>query len=52
MELEWKWNGTFMKTFGDEKWNGSRMEMEWKLYEETCRLKVEQKQCGIGMEYI
>ena len=39
-----------MKKFIDEKWNGSRMEMEWKLYEETCRLKVEQKQCGNGME--
>ena len=24
MELEWKWNGTFMKKFGDEKWNGKK----------------------------
>ena len=30
MELEWKWNGTFMKKFGDEKWNGNREEMERK----------------------
>ena len=30
MDSEWKWNGTFMKKFTDEKWNGSRMEMEGK----------------------
>ena len=35
MELEWKWNGTFMKKFGDEKWNGNREEMEWKMYEKN-----------------
>ena len=30
MELEWKWKGTFMKKFGDEKWYESRIEMEMK----------------------
>ena len=30
MDSEWKWNGIFMKKFSDEKWNGSRMEMERK----------------------
>ena len=30
MDSEWKWNGTFMKKFIDEKLNGSRMEMERK----------------------
>ena len=30
MELEWKWNGTFMKNFVDEKWNGSRIEIKRK----------------------
>ena len=30
MELEWKWNGTFMKKFGDKKRNRNREEMERK----------------------
>ena len=50
MELEWKWNGTFMKKFGDEKWNGNREEMEWKNYEGIGRSKVEWKQRGNGKE--
>ena len=33
MELEWKWNGTFMKKSGNEVQNGSRMEMERKQNE-------------------
>ena len=40
MELEWEWNGTFMKKFGNKKWNGNREEMErkWngKFMEENC----------------
>ena len=54
MELEWKWNGTFMKKFGDEKmeWKqrGNGKEIEWKMYEQICRCKVEWKQSGNGKE--
>ena len=50
MELEWKSNGTFMKKFGDEKQNGNREEMEWKICEEICRCKVEWEQIGNGKE--
>ena len=28
MELEWKWNGTFMKIFVTEKWYVNSEEME------------------------
>ena len=28
MELEWKWNGAFMKKFRDE--NGMEIERKWK----------------------
>ena len=31
MELEWKWNGTFLNYICDEKWNGNGVEMERKL---------------------
>ena len=40
MGMEWKWNGTFVKKFGNKKWNGNREEMErkWnrKFMEEIC----------------
>ena len=54
MEMEWKQNGTFMKKFGNEKWNGNREEMEWKIYEEICwmqsGMETEWKWKGNGME--
>ena len=48
MELEWKWNGTFMKKFGDEKWNGNREEMERKWNGKF--MKTFSIECGIDTE--
>ena len=54
MEMEWKQNGTFMKKFGNEKWNGNREEMErkWngKFMKKFVGCKVEWKQSGNGKE--
>ena len=46
MELEWKWNGTFIKKFGDEKWNGNREEMERKWNGKIMKELVDQKWSG------
>ena len=46
MELEWKWNGTFIKKFGDEKWNGNREEMEKKWNGKIMQKLVDEKWSG------
>ena len=54
MGMEWNWNGTFMKKFGNKKWNGNREEMEWKFYGRNLLMQsgmeTEWKWKGNGME--
>ena len=50
MELEWKLNGTFMRKFGDEKWNGNREEMERKWNGKCMKNFVDAKWNGNRVE--
>ena len=42
-EMEWNWNGTFIKKFGDEKQNENREEMEKKWNGKRMKKFVDEK---------
>ena len=45
-EIEWNWNGTFIKKFGDDKQYGNREEMEKKWNGKVMKKFVDEKWSG------